>query len=245
MTLWLRSLAFNIGFYVWTVAMAFGALPLLLFDRSNTLHAMAFWTRGVDWLLRVLVNVRIEIRGREHLPLTPCVVASKHQSAWDTMTWHTLLPDPAMVMKKELMNIPLYSAHAGRIGMIPVDRDAGAVALRGLLKGAQKAKADGRHIVIFPEGTRSAIGAPPDYQPGIAALYRSLDLPVVPVALNSGVFWPRHRFIRQPGTLVLEFLPPIVPGLKREAFMAELENRIETATDRLVAEAQVKLSAPA
>lgn len=240
MMLVLRSLVFNVAFYLWTAGMAIASVPALWFDRRHMLQAMALWARGVDWMLRTVVGIEVELRGREHMPAGACIVASKHQSAWDTLAWHALVPDPALVMKKELMRIPVYGALARHAGMIAVDRDAGASAMRGLLRAGQRAKEEGRPIVIFPEGTRSAPGAPPNYQPGVAALYRALHLPVVPVALNSGLVWPRRHFLRPPGRIVLEFLPPIPPGLARDAFMAELENRIETATDRLMADARTK-----
>jgi 1-acyl-sn-glycerol-3-phosphate acyltransferase len=156
---------------------------------------------------------------------------------WETITFHLLLDDPAMVMKRALLFVPLYGQYARKARMIVVDRKGGGAALRRMVAEAAARLKEGRQIVIFPEGTRKAPGAPPDYKPGIAALYGALGVPCVPVALNSGLFWPRRGVLRGAGRIVIEFLPPIVPGLSRGAFMAELKARIEEATARLLTEA--------
>jgi 1-acyl-sn-glycerol-3-phosphate acyltransferase len=179
------------------------------------------------------------VRGDLSLLRQPVIVACKHQSAWDTFIFYLLARDPAYVMKKELMLIPVYGWLARKQRMIPIDRKAGAGALRGLLRAAEAALAERRQIIIFPQGTRVAPGASAPYQSGVAALYGRLGCPVVPVALNSGCFWPRRSFIKYPGRIVLELLPPIAPGLPKAKFMAELERGIETATARLEADARV------
>ncbi len=168
----------------------------------------------------------------------------KHQSAWDTLAVPVLFGDVGIVIKRELLWIPCYGWYARKAGMIPVDRGAGAAALRGMLGRARAVMAEGRPIVIFPEGTRTAVGTRRPYHPGVAALYTQLDLPVVPVALNSGLFWPRRSFLKRPGRIVVEALAPLPPGLERKAFLAELQSRIETATERLIAEASEKPAAP-
>ena len=185
---------------------------------------------------RGIIGLRYRVVGREHLPDGPFVLAAKHQSAWDTIIFFVLLERPAYVLKKELLAIPLYGLYARRAGHIAVDRKAGAKALRALLEDSRRAVADGMVPVIFPQGTRTAPGTRLPYQPGVAALYKGLDLPVVPVALNSGLFWGRRAFRKRPGTIRLEFLPAIPPGKDRAGFMAELEGAIEQATDRLSAE---------
>ncbi len=235
-----RSIAFNVAFYVWTVLMVVLYIPALLLDRMVVVRGQCYWTMGINWLMRRLAGIDVEVRGRENLPPGAVIVAAKHQSAWDTAIWHQLLDDPAMVMKQELMYIPVYGWLARKTRMIAVDRKAGAKALRNLIRDARQARDDGRQITIFPEGTRSAPDSSNPYQPGVAALYADLGIPAVPVAVNSGLFWPRRSFLRRPGTIVLEFLEPIAPGMDRKAFMVELENRIETATRRLVAEARAK-----
>lgn len=190
------------------------------------------------WLLRVIAGTELEVRGLEHLPVGAALIASKHQSAWDTFGLIPLLHDPALVMKAELGRIPLYGWFARKFGMILIPREKRAAALKQLLRDAKARAADGRHILIFPEGSRQAPGAPPDYKSGIAALYEALDVPCVPIALNTGMFWPRRSFIRRPGRMIVEFLPPIPAELPRQAFMQTLQDRIETATARLVAEAK-------
>ena len=165
------------------------------------------------------------------------LVASKHQSMWDTIVMTAILKDPAMVLKRELLWIPFYGWYAQKARMIAIDRGAAAAAIRRLVSQGKAAVAEGRPVVIFPEGTRSAPGSKLEYKPGVAALYRQLGVECVPAAVNSGLFWARRGFTRRPGTILLEFLPPIPAGLDRKTFMAELETRIETATAKLVEEA--------
>lgn len=232
----LRSLLFNMAFFGWTALLCVGGIPLLAAPSSWVIAAQRFWARGVIGLLRLLVGTDYAVSGRENLPDGPFVIAAKHQSAWDTIIFFLLIDRPAYVLKKELLAIPLYGWYAGRAGHIAVDRKAGARALRSLLESAKRAIADGMVPVIFPQGTRTAPGTHQPYQPGVAALYRGLDLPVVPVALNSGLFWGRRAFRKRAGTIRLEFLPAIPPGMDRAGFMAGLETAIEQATDRLSAE---------
>lgn len=234
----LRSFLFNVLFYVTTTAAVVLLSPLLLAPRSWAMYALAVHARFELWLLRVIVGTKLEVRGHDKLPQGACLVASKHQSAWDTFALIPLLRDPAYLMKRELFWIPFHGWFSHKFGMIPVDRDKGAAALRGMLREAKKRIADGREIIIFPEGTRRAPGAPPDYKTGVALLYDALKVPCVPVALNSGVFWPRRSFRRYPGTIVIEFLDPIPPGLPKAEFLERLQQAIETASDRLLAEAR-------
>lgn len=232
----LRSLLFNIAFFGWTALLCILGIPLLFAPAGWILVVQQFWGKGAVWLLRLLVGMDYAVSGRENLPDGPFVVAAKHQSAWDTIIFFVLLDRPAYVLKKELLAIPLYGLYARRAGHIAVDRKAGAMALRALLEDSRRAVADGMVPVIFPQGTRTAPGTRLPYQPGVAALYKGLELPVVPVALNSGLFWGRRAFRKRPGTIRLEFLPAIPPGKDRASFMAELESSIEQATDRLSAE---------
>ena len=148
------------------------------------------------------------------------------------------------MLKRELLWIPCYGWYARKAGMIPIDRGAGATALKAMLRRARAVMAQGRSILIFPEGTRTAVGTKRAYHPGVAALYTQLELPVVPVALNSGLFWPRRSFLKRPGRIVVEALAPLPPGLERRTFLTELQSRIETATERLVAEASLPKRSP-
>lgn len=234
------SLLFNVAFWLWGLVMALAALPVLLMPREAMVRHAERWERGIQWLLRHLVGLDYRVTGAEHRRSDQVIYAIKHQSAWDTITTHLLIDDPAIALKQELTMIPIFGRCLLHAGMIRIARGEGAKALRSLIQGAKKAVARGSPVVIFPEGTRTPPGERRPFQPGIAALYKQLALPVVPVALNSGLFWGRRSFAKRPGTITVAFLEPIQPGLDRKAFMAELEQRIGTATDRLIAEAKTQ-----
>jgi 1-acyl-sn-glycerol-3-phosphate acyltransferase len=241
----LRSLAFNLGFWCWTIALAIIGMPLLLLPRRFIIGYARFWMLGTQAMLRTLVGLDYEVRGREHLPRQPAILALKHQSAWETLVLLLVIDDPAIALKRELTMIPVFGWYTLRAGMIRIDRGSGARALRSMVEGGRAALRRGSQIVIFPEGTRVAPGAHRPYHPGVAALYLQLDVPVVPVALNSGLFWPRRSFAKRPGRIAIEFLPPIVPGLDRRAFMLELERRLEGASTRLADEGRAQLASAA
>jgi 1-acyl-sn-glycerol-3-phosphate acyltransferase len=236
--IWAKGLAFNFAFFAWTAIAGMIGLPFLIAPRAVTMQFGRFWSRSVLVLLRVIVGLDYEIRGFDRIPRGGCVIAMKHQSAWDTLILPVMLGDPAIVLKRELLLLPFYGWYARRAGSIAVDRKAGASALRRMVAAARPVAAEGRPIVIFPEGTRVAPGARLPYQPGVAALYHALALPLVPAAVNSGYFWGRRSFLKRPGRIVLEFLDPIPPGGPRRRVMAELEQRIETAAAELLREAE-------
>lgn len=226
----LRSALFNAAFFALTAGAALIALPLLIAPRDWTTRTLRLWARIVILLLRRICDVSIEVTGREHLPSGgPALIAAKHQSAFDTVVWFTLLPDAVYVIKRELFWIPLYGWHARRAGMIGVDRAGGAASLRRMLRAARRAAAEGRQIVIFPEGTRVAPDQRAPYQPGIVALAAATGLPVIPVATNSGRVWGRRAFLKRPGTITLAILPPLPARLPREELLPALEARIEAA----------------
>ncbi|HSV03824.1 MAG TPA: lysophospholipid acyltransferase family protein [Phenylobacterium sp.] len=229
----LRSILYVALFYLWTGLVAVVCTPILLGPSSWTLAMFHAWGRGVVGLLAVC-GVRVEVRGREHIPTGPALVAPKHQCMLDVFAQFTWLPGSVFVMKKELNWIPWFGWYAAKVGTIDIDRAAGASALKQMVREAKALFARGRQIVIFPEGHRGQPGVAGDYKPGVAALYRELQVPVHPVATNSGVHWPAHGLIRHPGTIVFEYLEPIPPGLKRAEFMRVLEDRIETASNKLL-----------
>ena len=233
----MRAFLFNVIFYLTTVLFLGLGSPLLFGPRSWAMAALALHARTELWLLKTIVGTKLEVRGREKLPNGACLVASKHQSAWETFALIPLFRDPAYLMKRELFYVPFHGWFSYKFKMIPVDRDKGPTALRRMLAQAKTRAAVGREIVIFPEGTRRAPGAPPDYKTGVFLLYEALQIPCVPVALNSGLFWPRRSFKRYPGTIVVEFLDPIPPGLPKREFLPRLQETIETASNRLIAEA--------
>ncbi|HZV21888.1 MAG TPA: lysophospholipid acyltransferase family protein [Hyphomicrobiales bacterium] len=240
--LYLRSLVFYPVLYInWALFLILGSW-LLLAPRRWAMAGLAAHGRATVWLLRLICGTRMEVRGREKLLDGPVIVAAKHQAAWDTFALIPLMRDPALVMKAELLSIPLYGRFCRKFELIPIQRELGPAALRLMLREARLRVAQGREIVIFPEGTRKNPGDPPDYKPGVAVLYQDLKIPVCPLALNSGMFWPRHSILRYPGTIVAEFLDPIPAGLPREEFMKRLQSAIEAASTRLADEAYAELA---
>lgn len=236
-----RSALFYPVLYInWALFLILGSW-LLWGPRRWAMAGLAAHARATVWLLRLICGTGMEVRGHEKLPPGPVIVAAKHQSTWDTFALIPLMRDPALVMKAELLSIPIYGRFCRKFELIPVQRELGPAALRQMAREARTRAADGREILIFPEGSRKVPGAPPAYKPGIALLYQDLQLPVCPLALNSGAFWPRNSFLRYPGTIVAEFLDPIPPGLPRQEFMQRLEQAIETASDKLLAEARQEL----
>ena len=241
----LRSALFLIWFIVVSLVAHIATLPFLFFRRKFTARAARCWAKLCLWGLRVFAGLSYEVRGGRNFIHGPVLIASKHQSMWETMAFMALLDDPAVVIKRELLSIPFYGWFARKAEMIAIDRKAGGGAIRTMLAEARKALSEGRPLLIFPEGTRKAVGASPDYKPGIAGLYTELEVPCVPVALNSGLYWVAGGLIKKPGTIVVEFLETIPPGLPRQEFMRTLETRTETATSRLVEEGKNALAAKA
>lgn len=230
MSLWLRSALFLVWFLLITTILSLLFLPVLVLPRGATVWLAQLWSRLTFWGLKVFTGIGFEVRGTP--PKGPVLVASKHMSMWDTLALYLVLDQPAIVLKRELLRIPFYGWFVWKATAIAIDRGAGASALRKMAGAARRVLDNGRPILIFPEGTRKKPGAASDYKPGVAGLYALSGAACVPVALNSGVYWT--GFLKHPGTIVLEFLEPIAPGLKRDAFMRLLETRIETATNRLL-----------
>jgi len=230
----IRSLLYVFWLYATMAAIGISFAPFAAFSHKAAVAAARIWTRAAVWGVRVIVGLRVEVRGRENLPSGAVLVAAKHQAMLDTLLPFVLFDDPAIILKQELKNAPVFGWYTQRTGMIALDREGHAGALRKMLKEAREAVAAGRSIVIFPEGTRQAPGAAPDYKPGVAAIYRDLKVPCAPIALNTGLFWPAKGLWRKPGLAVIEFLPAIPAGLSREEFMKTLESRIETASNALL-----------
>ena len=228
----LRSLLFNAVFFGLGAVLLILGSPLLLAPRRLQRRGMRAMAGITLWALRHTVGITIRVTGGEHLPASgAALIAAKHQSAFDTLIWFTLVPDVAYVMKKELFLIPFYGWYARRAPMIGVDRAAGSKAMRQMMRDAQALARDGRQIVIFPEGTRTSPGQRVPYQPGIVALASTLRLPVIPVATNSGEFWGRRRFLKRPGVLEVRVLPPLT--VPREELLERLEQAIETEQAKL------------
>jgi len=234
----IRSGLFSVAFYATTALFLVVGSPLLLAPRSWAMAGLKAHAHATVWLMRWIVGTKMEVRGREHLPDGAYLVAAKHQSAWDTIALILLFPDPALVMKAELLRIPVYGWFCRKFGMIPIRRETGPSALRAMLADANDRIAHGRQVFVFPEGTRREPGAAPDYKPGVLLLYDALEVPCVPIALNSGLFWPRDGRAHRAGTIVVEIQPAIPAKLPRKVFREQLIEAIEVSTDRLVAEAK-------
>jgi 1-acyl-sn-glycerol-3-phosphate acyltransferase len=227
-------LTFLVNF--WSFLIIGGLWPLQLLPKDKINFIQIWWSKGIQFFTRWVMGIKVKELGLENFPKGAVIVAVKHHSGWETTIFQGKLDWACMVLKKELGKIPAFGHYARRVDMILVDREGGATALRDMLKKARMAKQKGKQIVIFPEGTRRAVGEPTEYQTGIFGIYSFLKIPVIPVAHNAGLIWPRDGYDKTPGTITLEYLPPIEPGLGKEDFMKRLEHDIETATNKLVAE---------
>jgi 1-acyl-sn-glycerol-3-phosphate acyltransferase len=232
--IFLRSVIYSVLFYSLLVVWLIVAIPTFVMPRTAILRVARIWSRQNTWLLRIICNVKVEYRGVEKIPKGPLVVASEHQSMWETFALFQMFDQPLYILKRELTRIPFFGWYTIKAGMISVDRSAGGRALLKMVRQANEEVRNGRQLIIFPEGTRRPIGAPADYKPGVAQLYASCRQSCLPVALNSGLFWPRRTLMRYPGTLVVEFLDPVPPGLPRDEFLTKISTVIEDATARLV-----------
>ena len=238
--IFLRSLVFNILFYVFFLLWSLVALPTFVLPRAAMLKVASWWARTNILLMRAICGIKVEFRGVEKIPKGPLIVASKHQSMWETISLLRFFEAPFFVVKRELKFIPIFGLFIIKTDMVAIDRSKGGRAMLAVMRRAEEEVKHGRQFVIFPEGTRTAPGAPPHYKAGIGLIYADCGVPVLPVALNSGLFWPRRTFMRYPGTLVVEFLDPIPPGLKRDEFLKRVESTIEEATNRIVTAAQAE-----
>lgn len=233
-----RSIVFNVLFYANTIFWLIVALPTFFMPYWGIVEIAKAWGRVNLVLLRWVVNIDIEIRGAEKIPKGGLIVAAKHQSAWETFVLVTMFDEPLYIVKRELMSIPIFGWLMAKGRMVPVDRSAGAQALVEMAERAKIEIGCGRQLIIFPEGTRRPAGAAPRYKYGVAHLYAAEGVPCVPVALNSGLFWPRRTILRHPGTVLVEVLDPIMPGLDKDTFFKRLQDDIEMATARLIAESK-------
>ena len=234
----LRSAMFNLIAFLWTAVLLFAMSPLLLARRETLLAWLHSCVRSLFWLQRHILGLDFVFRGRERLPAGPFIVASAHQSAWDTIGFYAVLDDPVYVLKKELYSVPMFGAYGRRIGMVAIDRAGGAGSARRMIREVASRLADGRPVIIFPGGTRSRPDELVDFKSGVTSLYRYCRVRVVPVWLNSGVYWGRRSSVKQPGLIVVEFGESIPPGLDAATFEALLTERIHAGNRRLLEEAR-------
>jgi 1-acyl-sn-glycerol-3-phosphate acyltransferase len=232
--IFLRSLVFNVLFYLFLVLWILFALPTFLMPRKAILTVAKWWAKSSLFLVRIICGTKVEFRGVEKIPQGPLMVAAKHQSMWETFALLPFFDQPLYILKRELKWIPFFGWYLLKADMIDVEREAGGRALRNMTRRAGEAVREGRQLIIFPEGTRRPVDAPPRYKHGVAQIYKESGVTCLPVALNSGLFWPRRTFMRYPGTIVVEFLDPLPPGLSRDEFIDRIRNVIEGATDRIV-----------
>jgi 1-acyl-sn-glycerol-3-phosphate acyltransferase len=232
----LRSLLFNVALYVNFLVQAIVFSPVLLLPERMFWPIGRFWVASTLWLHRTITGIDDDISGRENIPGGGFIVASKHQSAWETLRLTQLFPRPSFILKKQLLWLPLFGWYMKKAHMIPVDRGKGSVAIEDMLIHARRAIAEGRQIIIFPEGTRRPPFAPPDYRRGVTRLYAALHAPCLPIALNSGLYWPRRSLAHRRGTIRMQVLPAIPPGLPPEDFAERLQTDIETAVKGLLSE---------
>lgn len=232
--IFLRSLIFNLCFMVWTFLCALFSVIVSVGGRMPLMYTAQVWGIGIRVLLKYVVNLTSEIQDRHHVPQSgPYILACKHQSAWETTVIQLVCFDSAIILKRELMLIPLFGLVLKIAGAISVNRHKGKSTLRSLIASAKEQVQKGRAIFIFPEGTRSQPGSAGRYRSGVYFLYHHLNLPVIPAALNSGCFWPRRGFLKYPGNIVLRILPPIEPGLEHDVFMEKLRGSIDGACQAL------------
>lgn len=231
--MFIRSLIFNIAFWLWIGIVGIGGLPICIVYPPFTFSVARTWARGSLWLLHMLCGITHEVRGREHIPARAAIIASKHQSAWDTIVFWTLIKRPAYVLKRELIFLPVFGWYLLLLRNIYINRKTGTAAMKRMLREAELRAKEERTLIIFPEGTRTLPDATVLYQPGTAALYQHLKLPVVPVALNSGRLWQKNAFIKKPGVITIEFMENITPGMKNRDFMTKLQNIIEEKCQKL------------
>jgi 1-acyl-sn-glycerol-3-phosphate acyltransferase len=233
-SIFLRSLLFNVLFYLLLAFWVIVGLPTLLMPRWASVAIAQNWGRSSIWLMRVICNTKVEYRGVEKIPTGPLIVAPKHQSMWETFALLQFFPEPLYILKRELKWIPFFGWYLIKTDMIGVVRGAGGRSLIEMARRAGEEVRRGRQLIIFPEGTRTAVDAPPRYKTGVAQVYVDCGVTCLPVAVNSGLFWPRRNFMRYPGTLVVEFLDPLPPGLTRDQFIKQVSTVIDQATNRLV-----------
>jgi 1-acyl-sn-glycerol-3-phosphate acyltransferase len=239
-----RTAVFNVLFYTTTALACILCLPGLLLERQKFLSIIRIWLSSVYFLERNILGLDYEVRGAENLPATGSyIIAAKHQSAYETMKLHLLFHDPAIILKRELLGIPLWGSYLKKADVIAIDRSSPETAIASIQDGALRMKGQGRPIIIFPQGTRVGIketSTDRPYKVGVARIQEATQLPIIPLALNAGFFWPKIGRRKKPGCVVFEFLPPIEPGLERIDLIQKLETTVESASQNLLQEAQEK-----
>ena len=234
----IRSVIFVLWLYSWMAILGLLALPTLLLPRGAILWFFRLFARLLLFGLHWICGIRVEFRGKQHIPGGPILIAGKHQAMLDVFLPFLIVKDPVLVMKRELLWYPVIGWDALKTRMLSIDRNGGARTMKKMLAAAKAEIAgDGRQMLIYPEGTRMRPGAAPDYKPaGSRAFYKTLGVPLVPLATNAGLCWPAKGLTRRPGLVVYEALPPLAADLNPKAMLGELETRLEAACERLLEE---------
>lgn len=227
-----RSLFYLILFIFWGLLVGILRLPSLL-SPNHSLKTIQIWSRGVLFLAKIVCGINLEIKGRENLPKGPFIIAAQHQSAFETYALYLIFMNPAFVIKESLQWIPIAGWYIKRSGAIGINRGSGTTAMRKILKSTQEAITNNKTIIIFPEGTRTTQGEDKQYKPGVVALYKRFNIPIIPMALNSGRYWGKNSLLKNKGKIIFQFLPPIKTKLSRDQFMIELKNCIQNASQNL------------
>ena len=228
-----RSILFYIILGFWTFLMGLFCLPFLIFPALYLIKPIKIWILGIFVLLKNICGITHEIQGQENIPIEPVLVASKHQSAFETFALFYYLPNAIFIHKKQLFYIPIFGQYLKKINMISINRNGGASTMRTMLKKTKRRAMEGKSIIIFPEGTRKIPGAKPNYKSGFIGVYNEMKTPILPVAVNSGKYWPKHSFVKKSGKIIIKFLPQIKPNLSRNQVLSEVEKIIEQATNKI------------
>jgi 1-acyl-sn-glycerol-3-phosphate acyltransferase len=231
--IFLRSLVFNLGLWLWTCIIGILCLPSLLLPYKLPTMAMLLWIRGVMFWLRVAAGIRVNVTGRDNLPREPAIIAAKHQSAWETFGMMWIVPNGVLIMKQAVLLLPIVGWYLYAAGHLPIDRKANANTLRKMLKLMQRTRSQGRHVLIFPEGTRVPVGSTPHLQVGVLGLARQGKLPIVPVSLNSGLVWPKNSFLKYPGLISVHIHPSLPYDLDKQTLLATLHEKINIDPARM------------
>tara|TARA_R110002073_G_scaffold100197_11_gene228364 strand:- start:1987 stop:2733 length:747 start_codon:yes stop_codon:yes gene_type:complete len=239
---WIRSLFYAFQVYLVMVFIGLFYLPWTLLSRHGALAAVHAWTQYARWSASWMIGLKSEVRGE--IPQGEVMVVSKHQSFFDIIILVSVLPRPYFIMKKQILWFPIVGWYAKRIGCVPVDRGKRGAAIKAMVEKVSSGEREPGQLIIFPQGTRVAVGAQSEYKTGVAVLYEKLNAPVVPAAANVGVFWPRQRIYRDPGLAVIEFLPVIETGLDKREFMTRVEHAVELRSNALMAEAGFTVENP-
>ena len=232
--MYVRSILFYLLLSAWTLFLGIVCIPYLFLPSVYLRQSVRLWIKGIFFLLKNICNITHEIRGLEHIPSHSVLVVSKHQSAFETFALFYYIPKSLFIHKKQLFWIPIFGQYLKKINMISIDRAGGATTMRAVLKKSKRRVSEGFSIIIFPEGTRKKPGADPDYKSGFTGIYKEIQTPILPVAVNSGYCWPKHTFIKKPGHIIIQIMKSLPANLERIVVLKKVQKTIEDATNKII-----------